>query len=183
MLLSAERSQLLIVDLQERLLPAIPNAAAILAETGKLIEGAHTLGVPIVVSEQYPRGIGPTVPEIAGALKAATVLPKMTFSCLAEPGIAAALEANRIAGRDQVVMVGTEAHVCVLQSAIAAKTEGYEVFVVGDAIGSRKATSLSVAANRMSAAGVTLVTTEMVLFEWLGRSGTPAFKSVIALIK
>jgi nicotinamidase-related amidase len=149
-----------------------------------LLRSAERLSVPVTVTEQYPKGLGPTVPAILEALPAkAAVLPKTAFSAAAEPTIAERLQALTGAGRDHVVICGVEAHVCVLQTALGLKQEGLQVFVVGDAVSSREEASVSAASARLVQAGCQWVTTEMVVFEWLGRAATEDFRALSALIK
>lgn len=177
MLLHAKSSVLLVVDIQARLLPAMAEPELVTANTAKLVAAAKRLAIPVVVSEQYPKGLGPTVESLAGA---GTVIAKMSFSCAADPGIAAHLESL---GRRRIVLCGIESHVCVLQTALGLKAKGYEVAVVWDAVSSRKLADKELAAGRLRAGGVDLVGTEMAIFEWLGVAGTPEFKELSALIK
>lgn len=183
MLLKAATSQVLIVDMQARLVPAMHDADALARRVIILATAAAQLGVPITISEHCADKIGTTVPELASAAKGACVQPKSSFSCLADEGIAAHLAAQAGEGRRQLVICGIEAHVCVLQTALAAMGADYDVFVVADAVTSRRAQSCDIALSRMTQAGIVPVTTEMVLFEWLERAGTPAFKTVSALIR
>lgn len=182
--LNRERSQLLLIDLQERLVPAIDGYAEIVAAAGRLIGYARRLGVPMTISEQYPKGLGPTI----GALKQvagneAAILQKTAFSCLADAGLAAHLAEGQSAGRPQIVVAGVEAHVCVLQTALDLMASGYDVFLVADAVGSRRPPSKALALDRLRAEGASIVDNEMVAFEWLERAGTPEFKDVQALLK
>lgn len=179
MLLRAARSVLCVVDVQERLLPAIAGGAAVVENARRLMAGAARLGVPVLVSEQYPKGLGPTVAALKSAADAAPV-EKNSFSCMAEPAWAAAFGAL---GRDQAVICGIEAHICVLQTAIELKEKGCAVFVVADAVSSREFANRDAALARLERAGVERVTTEMVLFEWLERAGAAAFKDIAALVK
>lgn len=179
MLLERDRSLLLMVDIQERLLPAMAEAATVVKNGGRLLEAARTLAVPVVVSEQYPAGLGRTVPELANLAPANAVHEKMEFSCFANPGLRAALSSE---GR-QTVIFGIEAHVCVLQTAIEMAVDRRDVTIVVDAIGSRANDSKELALRRMQDAGVRLATTEMVLFEWLRQAGTPEFKMISRLIR
>lgn len=184
MLMRRERGLLLVVDFQERLLPAIPDGEEAVARGAFLIEAARRLEVPIVVTEQYPRGIGTSVAPIRERLpNEARIFEKTSFGALGEPAIAAHLEAVRMQGRDQVVLCGTEAHVCVLQTALGLRERGFSVFVASDAVASRAARDLHAATARLLHAGCHWVSAEMVAFEWLGRSGTPEFKDLLALIK
>ncbi len=185
MLLKRERSCLLVIDVQERLMAAMNEGARLIANTALLVKAARRLGVPVLISEQYPKGLGPTLPELsamAGSTSAVgePVITKMEFSCTEAPGYLDRLKAT---GRDQAVLTGIEAHVCVLQTALGLRTLGYPVFVVADAVASRRPDSVALALDRMREAGCSIVTTEMVVFEWLGRAGTPEFKELSALVK
>ena len=180
MLMERGRALLLLVDVQERLVPAMSEPAPMLANCALLLKGAARLGVPILASEQYPKGLGPTVAELAELVPAEARLPKTEFACGADPGIAARLAA---AGRDQVVLCGIEAHVCVQQTALGLKAAGCTPFVAADATASRRAGNKALALERMRANGIEVVSAEMVLFEWLGRAATPEFKDLSALIR
>jgi nicotinamidase-related amidase len=179
MLLERNKSQLLMVDVQERLLPAMSDPALVVKNGGRLLEAARTLAVPLVVSEQYPTGLGRTVPELANLAPANAVHEKVGFSCFSNPALRAALSG---AGR-QTVIFGIEAHVCVLQTALEMAMASLDVTVVVDAVGSRLAESKEIALRRLQDARVRLANTEMVLFEWLRRAGTPEFKIVSRLIR
>jgi nicotinamidase-related amidase len=180
MLIRRRESLLLVVDEQARLAPAIAGKEQVLANTAVLIKAATRLGVPVLAAELYPSGLGPTLPEIADLLARDAVMEKIHFSCAAEEEFI-----GRIArlGRSQVVLTGMEAHVCVLQTALGLKERGYHPFVVADATGSRRPESHALAMERLRLAGIAAVSTEMVVFEWLDRAGTPEFKEVSALIK
>jgi nicotinamidase-related amidase len=180
MILDASRSLLLVVDIQERLLPAMAEGQRVVAAAAKLMRAAARLGVPVLVSEQYPKGIGATVPELAALAPIGSVHGKMTFSCVDTPSLADAVAAS---GRTHLVLCGIEAHVCVLQTALGFAARGLDVAVAWDATSSRRDSDRVLAADRLRQAGVVLASTEMVLFEWLGRAGTPEFKDVLALIK
>lgn len=178
------RSQLLLVDLQERLVPVIEGHAEIVGSADRLARYAVRLGVPITISEQYPKGLGPTLGAIrAGAGNEAVTLAKVELSCVANAGLAARLEALKAEGRTQVVVSGVEAHVCVLQTVLDLVAAGFEVAVTADAVGSRRTASKALALSRMQSAGAVIVDTEMVAFEWLERAGTPEFRDVQALLK
>lgn len=180
MLIDSRDSLLLIVDVQERLAPAIAGGAAVEARIATLVRGARRLGVPVLASEQYPQGLGPTVPGLAALLEPAERLAKRAFSCAAEETFLAALRGK---GRGQIVICGMEAHVCVLQTALGLAAAGFSVFAVADAMGSRDPANRDVGLTRMTALGVQPVTAEMVLFEWLGRSDHEAFRDLLGLIK
>lgn len=180
MLLQADQSCLLVVDIQERLAPAIIGQETLIARVATLIKGAQALSVPMLVSEQYPKGLGHTVEPLAPLLQGQPVIEKTHFSCLREPGFA---DHVRRLHRSHVVVVGMEAHVCVLQTVVDLLREPYDVFVVADGIGSRVEESRRFAIERMQRAGATIVTVEMVLFEWLERADRPEFRPVTNLIR
>ncbi|MDB5651904.1 MAG: hypothetical protein JWL62_3424 [Hyphomicrobiales bacterium] len=184
MLLTCDAAQLLVVDIQEKLLPAMHRGEHAAAQAGILIRAARQLGVPITISEQYPRGLGPTVSALLEAAAGeACILPKTHFSCHRAPGIAQRLGELASKGRRQVVLCGIEAHICVTQTALDLHAAGYGVAVVTDAIDSREPSSKAVAITRLVQAGIVPVTAEMVLFEWLGEAGTADFKALLPLIK
>ena len=183
MLLSAGKSQLLVTDIQARLLPAIHDGARAVSRAKLLIQGARRLGLPILVSEHYPEGLGPTVPEIREAVGNAPVFAKITFSCLRDAAIAGALAEGRRKGRPQVAVAGFESHVCVLQTSLDLADRGYDVFVVADAVASRAAENRDLALARLRQAGVTILSSEMALFEWLERGGTPEFRDLLRLLR
>jgi nicotinamidase-related amidase len=174
MLMRAERCGLLVVDVQEKLLPHMHAAPTLLDNCVWLVKIAHRLDVPIAASEQYPQGLGATVAQLRETLGAAPILPKVTFSCAEEP----ALMQTPALARSQVVVAGIEAHVCVLQSAIELCGLGKDVFVVADAVASRVADDKQVALNRLRDFGIQVVSREMVAFEWLERAGTPVFREI-----
>jgi nicotinamidase-related amidase len=180
MLLNRKASALLVIDVQERLAPAVAEHEAVVERINLLLEAGRRLDVPILVSEQYPRGLGSTLPELRPHLEGAEVVAKTSFSCAREPELAAALQRT---GRKQTVVCGMETHVCVLQTAIDLKDQGYEVFVVADAVGSRDPKRRELGLARMRDAGCTIVDSEMVLFEWLGGAGTDEFRALSRLIR
>jgi len=169
-LITAEDSTLLVVDLQERLMPAIAGGDAVLENAGRLVQAAGRLGIGVTATEQNPAGLGPTVGAI-GDLLPSPAIAKTSFAAGIDPG------------PGTVVVAGCEAHVCVLQTVLALRAEGREVAVVADAVGSRREASRDRALDRLRAHGVDVVTTEMVVFEWLGSSENPAFREVQKLIK
>ncbi|MEJ2889672.1 isochorismatase family protein [Actinomycetospora aeridis] len=169
-LISAEDSTLLVVDLQARLMPAIADGEAVVENTARLVQAATRLGVGVAATEQNPDGLGPTVAAIA------SLLPE---PAVAKTGFAAGIDP----GPGAIVVAGCEAHVCVLQTVLALRATGRDVAVVADAVGSRTATNRDRALERMCAHGVDVVTTEMVVFEWLGSSENAAFREVQKLIK
>ena len=180
MLMRAEQSFLLIVDVQEKLAPVVLAPEAVIANVATLAKAAERLGIPRLASEQYPKGLGRTVPALAALLPDGAIHPKVHFSCFGEPGWP---ERVRALGRRQAIVCGMETHICVLQSALELKAAGYETFVVSDAASSRREESHRLGLDRLQSAGVFIVTTEMVAFEWLKRAGTAEFRDVLALIK
>ncbi len=185
MLMQAARTQLIVIDVQEKLLPAMRNPDDLSAEVLTLVAGARRLGVPIIVTEQYPRGLGRSIAPLVEAVgNDARIFEKMAFSAAREADCAGHVAAiSRAANRPQLVICGIESHVCVLQSALDFKASGYDVFVVADAVSSRTDQSIDIATQRMEAAEISLVTTEMVLFEWLERAGSEDFRVLSKLIR
>jgi nicotinamidase-related amidase len=180
MLLDRRRSVLFIVDIQARLAPAIADAEAVIARTRLLLQAAARLEVPVLVSEQYPQGLGHIDERLLPLPEGACVLPKLAFSAARDDAIA-----SHLAGLDrrQVVLAGMETHVCVLQTALVLKEKGYEVAVAADAVGSRRPERKLLGLERMRAHGVDIVDSEMVLFEWLAEAGTEAFRELSKSIR
>ena len=174
MLIDAERSALLVIDLQVKMVPAVADHETVVANAAWLIRVAQKIGVPVAATEQYPKGLGPLVPAIRQLLPDGAVATKNHFSCVA---------ANCLGGlpggdRPQMVLLGMEAHVCVMHSALELLEDGKQVYVVADAVGSRRTFDRDIALARMRDEGVRVVTREMVVFEWLGKAGTPMFREV-----
>ncbi len=180
MLIKADQSCLMVIDVQERLVPAMQAPARVIRNTRTLMTAAYRLGIPMLLTEQYPKGLGHIVPELQNLAKNGKVLEKMHFSCMNEPSFAAEFKAL---DRRQAVIVGMEAHICVMQTGVNLMEEGFEIFVVTDATSSRTLDSEKACLDRLSAAGAGIVTTEMVVFEWLGRAGTPECKELLEKIK
>lgn len=174
MLMERARSVLLVVDLQERLMPVIDGGAEVVDHAGWLCRLAGRLRVPVVISEQYPQGLGPTLEAIRKVAVEAETVSKQHFSCVA----AGCLAATRLVAAEQVVVCGAEAHVCVLQTAMELRREGKAVFVVAEAVGSRRASDKELALARMRSHGIDIVSREMVAFEWLGRADDPGFREI-----
>ena len=174
-LLTADRSLLLLIDLQSKLAPAIHNNAEVEQHCRWLVEVARELAVPVLATEQYPQGLGVTVPTVLALLKSEEILEKIHFSAYKEPHIQAALAD---AGRRQIILCGTETHVCVLQTALDLVAAGYQVYLVAEACGSRRDSDKQLALGRLQQAGVVIVSREMVAFEWLQRAGTAQFRQI-----
>lgn len=180
MLISRDKSCLLVVDVQARLAPAMDAERAVVHNTALLLKAARRLDVPVLVSEQYRRGLGPTIDAVAEFVPEGSVVEKMHFSCMNDAGFA---QRFRRTGRPMAVVAGIEAHVCVLQTVEQLLDSGAAVFVVADATSSRTAANHAAALERMRHAGAHVATTEMVVFEWLEKAGTPEFKELSALVK
>lgn len=180
MLLSSERSVLIVVDVQQRLMPAVHGHERLIHNVGVLLQAAGHLGVPAMASEQYSKGLGRTVDPVRDRLSPDSIIEKIHFSAACEPAFMERLNGY---GRDQMVVCGSEAHVCVLQTVLGLRALGHAVHLVADATSSRDPANAEAAIARMRGNGVEIVTTEMVVFEWLHRADIPAFKAVSALIK
>lgn len=180
MLIQREASLLLVIDIQEKLAPAIFEGERVVRNCVRLLQGAQQLGVPCYIAEHCASSIGPTLPEIRNATVSPIFLPKTHFSCAAEPG---ALDGLRATGRQQVVLVGMECHVCVLQSAFGLREAGFDVFVAADATSSRTPENHQAGVERMRADGIHVVSTEMVIFEWLHRAATDDFRALLPLLR
>jgi nicotinamidase-related amidase len=181
--LHRERTALLVIDLQERLAAAMDpqGLARVRRNTVILLEAARVLGLPVLVTEQYPKGIGPTLPDIAAAFPEGQVVhEKVCFSCA---DAAAFMQALRETGRDQVLLTGMETHVCVFQTARDLARAGLTPFVVQDAVLSRTAENQALGLRLMAAAGATRTGTETATFDLLGQAGTPEFKALAPLVK
>jgi nicotinamidase-related amidase len=170
-----DSSALLIVDFQARLMPAIEDGSAAVANARRLLQAADMLDVPVLFTEQNAGGLGPTRPELAGFADG-RIAHKMTFDACRTPGFT-----DRLAGRLNIVVAGCETHVCVLQTVLGLIEAGRRVCLVRDAVGSRRAESKEAAIRRMERHGAEIMTTEMVVFEWLGSAEHPRFRDAVAL--
>ena len=175
MKLDAARSMLLIIDLQERLLPAIENGERVLEHTAWLIGVARQLGVPVLLTEQYPQGLGTTTPAIDRLIRPEERIEKTSFSAVAEGN----LLSHSSAQRKQWVVCGTESHVCVQQTVLDLLAAGRDVAVVDEAVGSRQNRDKELGLQRMRQNGAEIVSREMVAFEWLQQANTPEFRAVL----
>ncbi|MCV6590373.1 MAG: hydrolase [Marinobacterium sp.] len=175
MLIHPDKSCLLVVDIQERLIPAIHEADQLIDNARWLIEIANTLNVPVLTSEQYPQGLGHTSNTLRPLLADENIMEKTWFSCMSEPACNEKINTLR---PDQVIVIGMEAHVCVLQTAVKLRQQAREVYVVEDAVSSRKPSDKAAAIERMRALGIHIVTREMVAFEWLQKAGTDQFRHI-----
>ena len=178
--LDREHAQLLVVDIQERLLPSIAEYERVLAQAERIIRAATVLELPITIPEQYPRGLGPTHPTIRDAAPGAVRTEKMTFSYCADPACRARLAA---VGRPQVLLVGIEAHVCVQQTALDLLDLQMQPYVLADAVGSRWTFDCEIALAGMRTAGVVVTTVESAIFRMLHEAGTARFKRILPLVR
>ena len=174
--LKSTSSLLMLIDLQARLVPAIGEGAAVVENARRLVVAAGLLGIPMIFTEQNPQKLGATVPELAA--KPHPLVHKMCFDALATPNFPFGLLDGR-----SVILAGCEAHVCVLQTALGLTERGARAFVVADAIGSRRSSDKEAAIRRLERHGAEIVTTEMVLFEWLETAENPYFREISKLIR
>ena len=178
--LDQDRALLLVVDVQERFRPHIAGWDAMVAHVDALIRGCRALDVPVIVTEQYPQGLGATIPELAEGLEGVAPIEKRAFSSLGAPETVAQLEQY---GRDQIIVCGIEAHVCVQQSVADILRTGRQAHVALDAIASRTSSSREIGVRRMRAAGMVPSGAELALFEMLESAEHPSFKAVSALVR
>ncbi len=180
MLMHAEKSCLVVVDVQEKMAPEISGKKEIEKNIAILLQAAQELQVSVLFTEQYPKGLGRTVEHVRNLSATAPLITKTHFDCCAAAEFMH--EIQEIA-RSQILLTGMEAHICVLQTALSLMQKAYSVFAVADATGSRNPEHCRLALDRMAAAGAMPVCTEMVIFEWLQQAGTPEFKKLAKLIK
>ena len=182
-LLTTENSVLLLVDIQERLIQAMPEAAAedMLEYSARLTEAANLLDIPVFLTEQYPQGLGTTVDILNEKLSASTQrFEKTSFSCVA---VDAFMQALKQSGRKQVIIAGQETHVCILQTALELIQQGYQVHILEDTCCSRKAEHKFYALQRLQQQGATISNFESVLFEWLRDAQNPRFSALSQLLR
>ena len=178
-LMNSDDTALLVIDVQQRLVPAIHEAARVVWNCRRLLDGAAALGLPRMATEQNPAKLGTTEAELASRLSAPAAA-KMDFSCLECRSV---MPTWREAGITRIALCGIEAHVCVQQTALDLLAEGWCVYVAADAVGSRRKFDWQIALRRLEACGATITTTEAMLFEWCRRAGTPEFRRISELVK
>lgn len=184
LLADRRRAQLIVIDVQDKLAPHIADGQRAVANSVRLVQYARRLGVPATITEHYPKGLGPTVAALREAAgNEAPCLEKIAFSCWRDDAIRTRIETLEAEGRDQIVVAGMEAHVCVGQTVLDLVSQNRNVLVVADAVGSREAEVRDLAIERFRSAGATIVSQEMIAFEWLERGDDPAFKDLIRLVK
>jgi nicotinamidase-related amidase len=180
--LEAERSALLVVDIQEKLLPPIFEKDRLIRNSKLLIRAAEALKIPALITTQYSRGLGQTVPEIASLLPDTDAIDKDKFSCFGSDRFCAALK--RVPGnRNTLLLCGMECHICVMQTALAALRDGYIVHVASDALSSRTEWNWKIGLERMRSAGAVISSTEMMIYELMRSSASPAFKEMLSHLK
>jgi nicotinamidase-related amidase len=180
--LQADQSALLVVDIQEKLLPPIFNKEELVTNSQLLVRLANLLEIPVVVTTQYAQGLGAIVPEIASLLNQTRPIDKLDFGCFGSNEFRSTLK-SLPGNRNTVLLCGMEAHICVMQTALGALNEGYLVHVATDAIGSRARWNWEIGIDRMRAAGAVISTTEMMIYELLRCSGTGDFKKMLPYLK
>jgi nicotinamidase-related amidase len=176
--MSAADTGLLVIDVQEKLMVKIPQADALVRNIAFLIDGARTLTMPVQATEQYPKGLGTTVPELARRLPERP--DKVAFSCCAVPAVAQNFHS---AARSKIVLAGIETHVCVQATALDLLAQGFRVYIPEDAVSSRYAVDHDRALHRLEQAGAVITTTEAAVFEWVGGAGSPHFKEISRLVQ
>ncbi|MBY6188497.1 hydrolase [Marinobacter hydrocarbonoclasticus] len=179
-MLSSQQSALILIDVQGRLARTMHDSDALIHRLQALVQGAQALDVPIIWVEQYPEGLGPTIPELAELLPDLAPVSKLSFGCGMSPEVMAEITRS---GRRQLVLCGIESHVCVYQSAAQFLEQGFEVEVVSDAVSARTPENHQLGLRRMADCGARLTGVEMVLFEWMGRCDHPQFKTLLSLVK
>jgi nicotinamidase-related amidase len=180
--LQAEQCALIVVDIQEKLLPPIFNGHELVKNSQLLVRLANILEIPITVTTQYVKGLGPTVPEIASLLTGTQPIDKLQFGCFGCNDFRSALK-SLPGNRNTLLVCGMEAHICVMQTVLGALNDGFLVHVASDAVGSRTRWNWEIGIDRMRAAGAVISTTEMMIYELLGASGTPQFKQMLPYLK
>ncbi len=180
--LQPETCALIVVDIQEKLLPPIQEKERLVRNAQLLLRMAQVLKLPVLVTTQYAKGLGPTVPQIAKLLPKVNVIDKVEFGCFANDGFCSALK-SLPGKRNTVLLCGMETHICVMQTAIGALSQGLAVHVAADAVGSRTAMNWEIGLERMRAAGAIVSSTETMIYELLGGSGGDAFKQMLPYLK
>jgi nicotinamidase-related amidase len=180
--LQPDECTLLVVDIQEKLLPPIFNKEQLIRNSQLLIRLAQLLKFPVIATTQYARGLGGTVPEIASLLDGAATYDKLEFSCFGSDQFCGEMK-SLPAGRNTVLVCGMEAHICVTQTVLGALNRGYLVHVASDAVGSRAESNYLIGLRRMEAAGAVISSTEMMMYELMRASGTPVFKEMLKHLK
>lgn len=178
--LKAQNCVFLMIDMQEKLIPAIEGGEKAVFEAARLMKCAQVMKIPTLVTEQYPKGLGATVEPLREFLDDSLYMSKTAFSCFGAPGFAELLARQ---GRRTVVVFGVESHICLFSTAMELKERKYQTIVAEDACGSRKSHNHDLALQNLLAAGVGVLPAETVVYQLLGRAGTPEFKTLLPLFK
>jgi len=180
--LAPEQCVLLVVDIQERMMQAIPARDEVLRNAVLLVKAAHILHVPVLATTQYVARIGELLPELAAELGGVVPLDKLEFGCFNNPAIAGAMKGL---GREvnTIVVCGVETHICIYQTVLGGLLQGYRMWVPADAVASRVEKNYRTGLARISEIGGIVANTEMIIYEWLQKAGTPAFKAILPFIK
>ena len=179
-MLTTENTLLLVIDFQQRMMPAIRKSEKLLLDSAKFVRGCKILGVQTLVSQQYTKGLGATVTQIAEALGDFEPCEKVTFSCYMDDGIKEKIKAS---GKKNIMIIGVEAHICIQQTVLHLLDDGYNVYFIADCVGSRKKTDFEYARRRMAQAGAVVTTLESALFEMMLTAEHPKRKEISALVK
>lgn len=173
-------SLLLIIDIQQAMLKIIEEWKSVVHKVNQLTEAAEAFGVPILLTEQYRKGLGASIPEVVGRIKSPRVFHKESFSACLEAGFLSLIESYR---RSTIVVVGMEAHVCVLQTGLDLIKQGYRVHLTADGTASRTVQNRDIAIDLFREAGATVTSTEIVIFQWAERADTEEFRRVLPIVK
>lgn len=179
--LRAEECALAVIDIQEKLLPPIFEKERLVRNAQLLVRLANILSLPVIVSRQYVKGLGETIVEISSLLQDAKTVDKLEFGCFGNSEYCSTVAG--LANRNTLLLCGMESHICVMQTALGALNQGMNVHVAADAVSSRTELNWKIGLNRMQAAGAVLSSTEMMIYELLGNSGSPAFKEILKYLK
>jgi len=182
-MLTTENTLLLVIDFQERMMPVIHDSDALLERTAKFIKGCKLLEVPALVTQQYTKGLGVTVPQISEALGKFEPLEKVAFSCYMDEKIKENIDRHRKTGRNHILITGVEAHICVQQTVLQLLEADYNVYLIADCAGSRNPSDFDYARRRMAQAGAIITTLESALFELMLTAEHPGRKEISALVK
>jgi nicotinamidase-related amidase len=180
-LLNSQQCALVVIDIQEKLLPPIYEKERMVRNSQLLIRLAKILSLPIMATTQYSKGLGQTVPEIASLLPEVTPMDKLEFGCFGNSGFCSSIA--QLSKRNTLLLCGMETHICVLQTALGALNQGYIVHVAADAVSSRAELNWKLGLQRMRDAGAVISSTEMMIYELLGKSGSPEFKEMLKYLK
>ncbi len=180
MLIDRKKSLGLIIDIQEKLYPHINGHEKLIKQTAKLIKGLKALRIPVIVTQQYTKGLGPTIPKLQKHLSDIEPIEKTAFSCCGEPDFNSALQGQ---DKSYILIAGIEAHVCVQQTALELHAKGYLPVIIADCVGSRTLSDKEIAIERMKSGGCIITTYESLLFELCRKAGTPEFKEISKIVK